>query len=293
MVVGSKKQNFWDLIFIIPGLFLFVLLIISPLLQSIYQSFFSWNGIAISKMKYVGLKNFQMVFTSPDFWHSLVNVGWFMAGGFIVLMPISFMLAIIINKQYRLKRFYKTSYFLPVVLPLTAVGLMWVYLLFPEVGLVPVIMKFLHLPAINFLGDPDWAIISVVLVNEWTYAGLNMLIFSAGIVSIPQELFESAKIDGASEWQQTRYITLAMMREYFKIFSILCITGCIKHFNLVFIMTGGGPNRASEMPATLLYHEAFVYKNFGIGNAIGVFLLIAGVVLSFLTNKLFSRGDDS
>ena len=169
---------------------------------------------------------------------------------------------------------------------------MWVYLLFPAVGLVPVVMEWLHLPEINFLGDPDWAIISVVLVNEWTYAGFNMLIFSAGIVAIPEELFESGKIDGASGWQQTRFITLPMMKEYFKVFSILCITGCIKHFNLVFIMTGGGPNRASEMPATMLYNEAFVYKNFGVGNAIGVFLLVAGVTLSLLTNKIFSRGDD-
>jgi len=292
MIVGSSKQKWWDILFIIPGLFLFVIFIISPLCQSIYQSFFSWNGIAISKMKYVGIKNYQLVFSDPNFWHSLVNVLWFMAGGFIILMPISFLLAIIINKNYRMKRFYKTTYFMPVVLPLTAVGLMWVYLLFPEIGLVPIVMKWLHLPDVNFLGDPDWAIISVVLVNEWTYAGLNMLIFSAGLVAIPEELFESARIDGASGWQQTRYITFAMMKEYFKVFSILCITGCIKHFNLVFIMTGGGPNRASEMPATMLYNEAFVYKNFGVGNAIGVFLLIAGVTLSFLTNNLFSRGDD-
>ncbi len=292
MVVGSKKQNWWDLAFIIPGLFLFVVFLIIPLSQSIYQSFFSWNGIAISKMKFVGLKNFQMVFTNEYFWHSLVNVLLFMAGGFIVLMPISFLLAIIINKKYKLKRFFKTTFFMPVVLPLTAVGLMWVYLLFPEIGLVPILMEWFHLPEINFLGDPDWAIISVILVNEWTFAGLNMLIFSAGIVAIPEELFESAKIDGATGWQQTRYITFSMMKEYFKIFSILCITGCIKHFNLVFIMTGGGPNRASEMPATMLYNEAFVYKNFGVGNAIGVFLLIAGVTLSLLTNKLFSRGDD-
>ncbi|MBF9018538.1 MULTISPECIES: carbohydrate ABC transporter permease [unclassified Oceanispirochaeta] len=292
MVVGSSKQKWWDIIFIIPGLFLFISFIIIPLLQSVHQSFFSWNGIAISKMKFVGIKNYQLIFSDPNLWHSLVNVLWFMAGGFIVLMPISFLLAMIINKKYRLKKIFKTTYFMPVVLPLTAVGLMWVYLLFPDIGLVPIIMKWFHLPEINFLGDPDWAIISVVLVNEWTFAGLNMLIFSAGIVAIPGELFESAKIDGASEWHQTRYITLPMMKEYFKIFSILCITGCIKHFNLVFIMTGGGPNRASEMPATMLYNEAFVYRNFGVGNAIGVFLLVAGVFLSFTTNKLFSRGDD-
>jgi len=293
MVVGNKKQLGWNIAFIIPGIVLFCFFVLYPMIESVVQSFYSWNGIAISPMEFVGIKNYKIVFKDYHFWNSLINVLWFMAGGFIVLMPLAFILALIINKKYKLRRFFKTTYFIPVVLPITAVGLMWVYMLFPDSGVVPVILNWFGIKSPNFLGNPNWAIKSVVLVNEWIYAGLNMLIFSAGIVSIPDELYESAQIDGANAWQQLIHITLPMMRESFKIFSILCITGCIKHFALVYVMTGGGPSHASEMPTTLLYNEAFQYKNFGVGNAIGVFLLIAGVTLSLLTNKLFSRGEDN
>ena len=162
-------------------------------------------------------------------------------------------------------------------------------MLFPDTGVIPIFLKFFHIQAPNFLGDPKWTTKSVVLVNEWIYTGLNMLIFLAGLVSIPESLYESAKIDGANSWQQTRFITLPLMTEYFKVFSILCVTGCVMEFSLVFVMTGGGPSRASETPATLLYNEAFKYRNFGVGNAIGVFLIFAGISLSLITNKLLSR----
>ena len=292
MIVGNKSQKGWYLVFLAPGVIIFTFLVLFPIIESVIQSFYSWNGIAISPMKYVGLGNYHALAEDQSFWNSLRNVGWFLVGGFVVLMPLSFLLAIIINKGYRLTKFFKTTYFLPVVLPTAAVGLMWVYMLFPESGVVPLFLKFLHIEAPNFLGDPTWTTKSIVLVNEWIYAGLNMLIFSAGLVSIPENLYESARIDGANSWEQTRYITLPLMTEYFKVFSILCVTGCIMEFNLVFVMTGGGPSHASETPATLLYNEAFKYRNFGVGNAIGVFLLISGISLSLLTNKLFSRKED-
>lgn len=291
MVVGNRKQAGWNIVFLAPGVVLFVFLVLTPMAASVIQSFYSWNGIAISPMQFVGLKNYRIVMKDAMFWRSLINVLWFMAGGFIVLMPLAFILASIINKKYKLRKLFKTTFFIPVILPISAVGLMWVYMLFPETGVIPLILGGFGISTPNFLGDPNWAIISVVLVNEWTYAGLNMLIFSAGIVSIPDELYESAQIDGANSWQQTTKITLPLMKDSFKIFSILCITGCIKCFNLVFVMTGGGPSHASEMPTTLLYNEAFKYKNFGVGNAIGVFLLIAGLALSLITNKLFSKED--
>jgi raffinose/stachyose/melibiose transport system permease protein len=238
-------------------------------------------------MKFVGLNNYHKIFSDEKFWHSLINVLWFIAGGFLVLLPISFLLAHLITSKSRFRQFFKTSFFFPVVLPMTAVGLMWTYILYPDGGLVPEIVKFFHAKEINYLGDPKFAIITVVLVNEWIFAGLNMLIFSAGLVSIPTDLYEAAIIAGASGLQQLWYITLPLMKESFKIFSILCVTGCIRHFDLVFVMTGGGPSHATEVPATLLYNEAFKYRNFGTGNAIGVVILVVGLIMSFMMNRLF------
>lgn len=288
MIVGNRKQVLWHILFVLPGLALFVYLVVVPMVESVVQSLYSWNGIAISPMRFVGVKNFTVIFKDARFWRSFINVGWFMLGGFLILMPLAFFLALIINKKHPLRKFFKTTYFLPVVLPMAAVGIMWIYLLFPDTGVVPVLLKAVGIKAPNFLGDPKWAIKSIVLVNEWIFAGLNMLIFSAGIVAIPADLYESADIDGANGFQKMVGITIPMMLESFKTFSILCVTGCIKHFNLVFIMTGGGPSHASEMPTTLLYNEAFRYSNYGVGNAIGVVLLLSGVLLSLLTNKLFT-----
>lgn len=287
MVLGNRRsQLIWALLFLLPALLIYVTLMLLPVFQSVYMSFFTWNGIARSPMKFVGIANYAKVFSDAKFWNSLVNVLWFIAGGFIVLMPISFLLAHLITKRTAMTQFYKTAFFFPVVLPMTAVGLMWTFILYPDGGLIPMIMEALKLPPVNFLGDPKVAIVSVVLVNEWIFAGLNMLIFAAGLVSIPTELYEAAKIAGATGFQQLRFITLPLMKESFKIFSILCVTGCIRHFDLVFVMTGGGPAHSTEVPATLLYNEAFKYRNFGTGNAIGVFILVVGLILSYAMNRL-------
>lgn len=282
-----RSQLFWAVLFLLPALAIYVTLMLVPVFQSVVQSFFSWNGIARSPMKYVGAENYRKIFSDGKFWNSLVNVLYFIAGGFLVLMPISFVLAHLITVKTRFRQFFKTSFFFPVVLPMTAVGLMWTYILYPDGGLVPSLVEAMGMQAANYLGDPDIAIITVVLVNEWIFAGLNMLIFASGLVSIPRELYESAVIAGATGWQQLRYITLPLMSESFKIFSILCVTGCVRHFDLVFVMTGGGPAHATEVPATLLYNEAFKYRNFGTGNAIGVVILVIGLLLSFLMNRLF------
>lgn len=291
--MSVKKDYHWAVLFLAPALIIYITFLLLPVFQSVYMSFFKWKGIARMPMTFVGLKNYHRIFSNPAFWHSLVNVLWFMAGGFIVLMPLSFVLALIITRNVRGTRFYKTSFFIPVVLPMTAVGLMWVYILQPNGGLLNSLLENAGLSPLirNWLGDPSTAIQSVVLVNEWVYAGFNMLIFAAGLVAIPDSLFESAKIDGAGALQRIRFITLPLMKESIKIFSIMCVTGCLRHFDLVFVMTGGGPARATETPATLLYNEAFKYRNFGPGNAIGVFILVAGLILSLILNKTLVQED--
>ena len=252
------------------------------------MSFFSWKGIASIPMVFVGFSNYVKTFASPRFWVSIVNTGWFIAGGFIVLMPLSFALALVITSRLRNIRFFKTAYFLPVVLPITAISLIWSYLLYPNGGLVNSLLEMAGIKGANWLGDPRYAIFTVVLVNEWIYAGLNMLIFAAGMMAIPEELYEAATIDGAGSIQRIFFITIPNLSESFKIFSILCVTGCLRSFDLIFVMTNGGPAHATEMPALLLYNEAFKYQNFGGGNSIGVFILVVGLGLSLLFNKFIA-----
>ncbi len=286
----KKKQYPFIALLMFPALFLYGFFLLNPIIQSIYMSFFSWNGIKSVPMKFVGISNYQRIFASPRFWNAFMNSGWFMIGGFVVLMPLSFTLAMIIVSNLKGKKFFKAAYFMPVILPITAVGLIWTYMLYPDGGVVNSIIRFVgyrgSIP--NWLGDPKIAIMTVVLVNEWIYAGFNMLIFAAGMVGIPDETFEAATIDGANGWQKICYIMIPLMKESFKVFSVLCVTGCMRTFDLVFVMTGGGPAHATEVPATLLYNEAFKYQNFGGGNAVGVFILVVGMMLSLMFNKFLN-----
>jgi len=283
----KKKQYPILLGMMIPALFLYVFFLLIPIIQSIYMSFFSWNGMHNVPLKFVGSANYMNIFSSPRFLTSLLNAFWFMAGGFVVLMPLAFTLAMIIVSKLKGTKFFKTAYFIPVVLPITAIGLIWTYMLYPESGIVDSIIRFIGYKGIlpNWLGNPKIAIFTTVLVNEWIYAGFNMLIFAAGLVGIPDELYEAATIDGADGIKKLFNITLPLMKESFKIFAVLCFTGSMRTFDLVYVMTGGGPARSTEVPATLLYFEAFKYQNFGVGNAIGVFILFVGITLSLLANK--------
>ena len=224
----------------------------------------------------------------------MLNSFWFIVGGFLVLMPLSFALALLITSKLKFTRFMKTAYFMPVILGTTTVALMWTYILNPEWGAIAQILRWLGLDGAVFdwLSTPTLNVWCVVLVNEWMYAGYNMLIFAAGLVAIPSELHEAAIIDGCGKWQKIRYITLPLCKNSFKIFSVLCVTGCLKVFDIIWAMTRGGPNNVSSTPAIMLYTQAFQYKLFGRSSAYSVILLVCGVILSLLMNRIFRQEDD-
>ncbi len=277
--------------FLIPALLIFFGLIVYPVCNTIYLSFHKWIGIYGAAKPFVGFSNYQRVLTSDDFWTALLNSVYFMIGGFVILMPLAFILALIITSKLRGTKLMKTAFFMPVMLSTTAVALMWVYILNPSYGAVNGILRSIGLGSMakEWLSTPTLNVWSVVLVNEWMYAGYNMLIFAAGLVSIPDSLYEAAEIDGCTGFKKICHISIPLSKESFKIFSILCVTGCLKAFDLIWAMTKGGPNHSSETPATLLYNQAFTFKAFGKSSAIGVILLILGVALSLLMNRIFKK----
>ena len=278
-------------LFLLPALVLFMSFIAYPVFNTIVLSFQSWRGIYGAPRDFVGIANYVRVLQSENFWNALLNSVYFMIGGFGVLLPLSFGLALLITSNMRGKKFMKTSYFMPVMLSTTAVALMWVYILNPSFGIFNEFLRAVGLEVLakDWLSTPTLNVWSIIFVNTWMYAGYNMLIFVAGLVTIPQELYEAGQLDGCTGWKKIRYIAIPLSKESFKIFSVLCVTGCLKAFDIVWAMTRGGPNNTSEMPATLLYNEAFTFKNFGRSSAIGVILLVLGVVLSLIMNKTFEE----
>lgn len=277
--------------FLLPTVILMAMFIVYPTIQTVYLSFHSWKGIANVPKIFVGLKNYQSVLGSGDFWASLKNCMYFLIGGFVILMPLSFILALVITSKMKFTKIMKTAYFMPVMLGVTAVALMWVYMLNPNWGLLAQVLRALGLEhwVKDWLATPTVNTWCVVLVNEWMFAGYNMLIFASGLVAIPSSLYEAAEIDGCSGIKKIIYVSIPLCKNSFKVFSIICITGCIKVFDIIWAMTRGGPNGVSESPGILLYYQAFQYKLYGKSSATGVIMIVIGIVLSLVVNKALKQ----
>ncbi|MCD9022100.1 carbohydrate ABC transporter permease [Cohnella silvisoli] len=279
--------------FLLPAFFLYTLVYVVPMFQTAYMSFFTWNGIKSVPLEFVGWQNYNEMFHKPEFYRSLKNIGVFILASFVLILPIAFTFALIITSKLKGKRFFKVAFFMPSILPLTAVGLMWQFLLKGDGGLVNAVISALGMSSLtrDWLGEPAIAIYVVVIVNAWIYCGLNMIIFASGLVAIPEDLYEAASLDGATGFKKLKYITIPLMQETIKIFSILAVTQSLRVFGQIFVMTNGGPNGATDVPTTLLYYESFKYNNFGVGNSIGTFIIVAALLSTVLLNQLMNTRD--
>lgn len=289
------KENSAFILFLLPAISLYTFFYINPVIKSAYLSLVKWNGIPAVPKEFVGFENFKTLFSDPTFYLALYNVAVFMITSFLVIMPLSYMLALLVSSDFlKGKRFFKTVYFLPSILPTAATGLMWTFILYKSGGaLNTLLMKIGMMGATqDWLGDPKIAIITVALVNAWVAIGYNMLIFVAGLTAIPDEMLEAAEVDGASKFRVQMHIVLPLMRESFKIFAVLSVVGSFKVFDIIYVMTGGGPGGATNVPATLLYDQAFKYNNFGYGSATGMFILLAAVVCTVVLNKVLKSNDE-
>ncbi len=291
--ITNKKRTIESILLSLPALLIYSFIFIYPLVSVFRLSLFKWNGIPSSPLQYVGLKNYIALFGDPRFLTALMNVGVFILSGIFLILPVSLFLATVIQSESKGNRFLKTSYFMPQVISRTAIALMWYFLLYPEGGPVATLFEAMghgHIN-VNFLGSKTWAIYAITVINAWTYAGFNMLIFSAGITGIPKQVYEAATVDGANTRQKFQYITIPLLKSSFQIFILNCIIGSITTFEMVYVTTGGGPGNASEVFGTLLYKNAFTYNNYGYSNAMGVFLIITSFLASVCLTGLFSKAN--
>lgn len=289
------KDNLAYILFLLPAIGLYTFFYISPVVKSLYLSFVKWNGIPMVPKKFVALDNFKMIFEDPAFYTALKNVGVFILVSFLIIMPFAYLLALLVSSKYiKGKRFFKTVYFLPSILPSAATGLMWTLILYKSGGALNTLLMKIGMDgfAQDWLGDPKFAILTVALVNAWIFIGYNMIIFAAGLTNIPDELLEAARIDGADGFKEQIHIVLPLMKESFKIFSVLAIVGSFKVFDIIYIMTGGGPGGATDVPVTLLYDQAFKYNNFGYGSSIGMLILVASIICTLILNRVFKSRDE-
>ena len=195
----DKKDLTLSLAFLLPAILITVIFVIYPVFDTVGLSFRKWNGMFGAAKQWVGLENYQKIFSDKLFWNAMLNSVYFMIGGFVILMPLSFGLAMLVTAKIKGTGFFRTCYFLPNMLGTTAVALMWTFMLNPNFGIFNTIENIfgLHGTIPDVLTIKTVNVWIVVLVNEWMYAGYNMLIFAAGLVAIPDELNEAAALDGA------------------------------------------------------------------------------------------------
>jgi len=289
----NNKMRFYIFLFLLPALVIYLLFQIVPLIGALYFSVNDWNGIAGSPITFVGAKNFIEVFQNRDFLISLKNMGKMVFFSVLFHTPIALLLAAAINTRCKGFRVFKALFFVPTVFPLSAVGLMW-YFVFMPTGALNALLDGIGLKSLvsPWLVSEATAINSIVFVNIWAGIGYYMVILLAGLTTIPDDIYEAANIDGAGSIRKFFSITIPMLKPTLIMCVLMDIIGSVKVFDLVFAMTGGGPNGLTNLPTTLLYNEAFKYKHMGLGSAIGVVILAICLFGTMFSNVLMNRKSD-
>ena len=241
----------------------------------------------MQKMSFVGLRNYSEVFSSADFLVALKNMIKMVILSVLFHTPVALLLAVALNTKCRWYRFFKVLFFVPAVFPLSAVGLMW-YFVFMPTGALNSLLEMLGLSGLvtPWLVDSGTAMNAIVFVNIWAGIGYFMVILLAGLTTVPSEIYEASVIDGANSVQKFFRITIPMLKSTISMCILMDIIGSVKVFDLVYAMTGGGPNGLTNLPTTLLYNEAFKYKHNGVGSAIGVVILVFCLAGTMLSNWL-------
>lgn len=275
--------------FILPALIIYTIIVIVPIFSSVYYSFFRWN--ILDTIKFTGINNYISLFTKDNvFVISAKNTFLLMFWTIVIQTPLAIALAIAISGSIKGKRYFKTVYFLPNILSSVAIGLLWSFIYNPDFGIVNRLLTSVGLENLTrlWLADEKTVMGSVVVVVCWQFVGYHMIIYLAAIENIPSELKEAALIDGVNQGKMIRYITLPLIKPIIRIDTILMATGSLRFFDLIYVMTYGGPNHASEVIASYMYYKAFRTYQYGYGSAISVVLLLLCLIVTVILKKMFS-----
>ena len=269
-------------IFFVAPAFIFTIVFIAyPALMSAYYSLYQWRGMSEART-FVGLENWQQLFSDPVIleclWHNLALV----AVAVLIEIPLAFAIALVLARARVFGRsLYRTAYFFPVVLSITVAGVLWSWVFNPQYGLLNEGLRAIGLDQLAqpWLGDSKLVMPAVLLVTVWRFTGFYIIVFMAALESIPQDIYDVATLDGTNLWQLGVHVLVPMLREVIIVAIAIAITASIKRFDLIYIMTMGGPVHASELLATYMYKKAFLSFDMGYASTIAFFLFLLTLAL--------------
>ncbi|GAA0179146.1 sugar ABC transporter permease [Clostridium sediminicola] len=289
-----KTDNLWCWAFMIPTITLYLLFTGWPIINSFYYATLNWSGLGVNK-DFVGMANIIAVAKDPYFWNAFFNSFKYMFGIVPLQLMLGLALALIVNnKALKFSTAYRTLFFLPVVTTASIVGIIMIFILGTDgpVNFIATNLGLIDQP-VNWLGDPKYSLVTVILVGTWKGLGTNMIYWLAGLQSIPNELYEAAKVDGCNRKQTFRHITLPLIIPIGSVIALLNVVGSLKVFDIIKTMTNGGPFFTTDVVSTYIYRYAFSSEmgmpRLGYASAAGIFFGITIIIIGFSANKLRTR----
>lgn len=280
----SKKR--YKICLVVPTLLVYMAFIILPIGMAIGYSFTKYSGIG--KAKFNGITNYIRLFQDRLFWISFKNTMIMFILAFLLLLTISFLIALLLNNKLKAVDFSKALIFSPAIIAPIIVGIIWVYILDPNIGIINSVLDAIGASALKhkWIGGSVLSPYSIAVIYFWQQLGYLVTVFIAGLKMIPEEVMEAVKIDGASFWQKTLYVTIPMMKSTISTVSVLIITGVFKIFEIVQQTTGGGPNHLSETLVTYSYSMTFSSSDYGYGMSLATFTFVLSLVITGIYSLL-------
>lgn len=288
--LGWNEYTPTIILFLLPSLFFMAMFVVWPILSSFEISLYKWNGIDPVRTP-IGLQNWQRLFSDPIFWRAFGNNLIVVVLSIAVQMPLGMALAIMLERAGRrlVFKIFKTIYFFPMLMSSVAIGILFKYIYDPSFGLINQFIQALGGRGQSWLGDPGLALFAVIAVICWQYTPFYMILYLAALNGIPDDFRDAARIDGASEAQYYRHVALPLVSGTVRTAIILSLIGSLKYFDLIWVMTEGGPNNASELMATYMYKKAFPSFEMGYGSTVAsalfIIVMVISLVMLFVTRR--------
>ncbi|SHN26922.1 carbohydrate ABC transporter permease [Gracilibacillus kekensis] len=296
-VPKRKNKDTWAIIgFIAPAFLIYGVYVIYSIFMTFYYSLFDWTGID-SNMVFIGLENYIALFRDGVFWTSIQNNFLLVIASLFTQLPIGLIMALLLFSPIKGMRLFRSVYFMPFLMSTVAIGILFIFIYEGNYGLLNSVLGVIGLESLQtaWIGKESTAIWAVIATVCWQFAPFYMILFRATIVGIPEELYEAADIDGATGWQRFKNITLPLLMPIIVTSAILSVIGSLKYFDLIYVMTGGGPNNSTELMATYMYKQTFTNFNMGYGSSISfaMFIIAFIVTLFILFGDKQRKGNDS
>ncbi|RKR73442.1 carbohydrate ABC transporter permease [Frondihabitans australicus] len=277
-------------LFMAPSAIILGVFVLFPIVRSLYYSFFDWT-VGASTQPFVGFGNYIKLFHDSQFWNALRVTLEYTVVSVVLLLVLGFITALLLQGESLANRIVRSVFFFPTIVSLVTIGMVWKFLLDPSIGLVDGLAATLGLPSVAWLTSVHLALPTVIFVGVWKSTGFAMILFIAGLKGVPQERYEASNLDGAGRWQTIWSITLPSIRPTLLFTSLILTIQSFQVFDLVYVMTGGGPLYATDSLVNLLYRDGFVNFQTGYASAISWVLFAIIMIISLLQLRLFRYND--